>query len=113
MKFPSIDPSGTVAEFQRLGQAIADSAPSVASMNTFAVKLAGHEDFHQRIKDLITSMKAATDELREHRMINHAEPDEVVQYILQQPKHTWKGVTIYPDEAWRYEQKSDWMWWRQ
>ena len=42
-----------------------------------------------------------------------AEPAEVVQYILQQPKHTWMGVTIMPDEAWRYEQKSDWMWWRQ
>ena len=42
-----------------------------------------------------------------------AEPAEVVQYILQQPDHTWMGVTIYPDEAWRYEHKSDWMWWRQ
>lgn len=41
-----------------------------------------------------------------------ADPAEVVQYILQQPKHTWMGVTIMPDEAWRYEQKSDWMWWR-
>jgi len=44
---------------------------------------------------------------------NVADPAEVVQYILQQPKHTWMGVTIMPDEAWRYEQKSDWMWWRQ
>lgn len=45
-------------------------------------------------------------------LLNEVEPAEVVQYILQQPDHTWMGVTIYPDEAWRYEHKSDWMWWR-
>lgn len=52
-------------------------------------------------------------EIRNKYYRDEAESAEVVQYILQQPDHTWMGVTIYPDEAWRYACKSDWMWWRQ
>lgn len=56
-------------------------------------------------------MKHPSEELHDY-YLNEAEPAEVVQYILHQPDHTWMGVTIYPDETWRYEHKSDWMWWR-
>lgn len=41
-----------------------------------------------------------------------ASPDEVVEYIISQPNHTWRGLTIYPDEAWRYRHNDYWMGWR-
>lgn len=49
----------------------------------------------------------------ENYMLWEADPKTVVQYILQKPNNTWHGVTIWPDESWRYECKSDWMWWRE
>ena len=52
------------------------------------------------------------DEIRRDYYLYTAEPDEVVDYIVSQPNHTWNGVTIYPDEVWRYRCKADWMWWR-
>ena len=30
-----------------------------------------------------------------------APPNELADYIVKQPNHTWNGITIYPGEAWR------------
>jgi len=41
-----------------------------------------------------------------------ASPKELVEHIVNEPNHTFRGVTIYPDEAWRYENTGAWIWWR-
>lgn len=43
---------------------------------------------------------------------DQAPADELVDYIISQPNHTWRGMTIYPDEAWRYRHSDRWMEWR-
>ena|SRR6266498_5135080 len=39
-------------------------------------------------------------------------PDELTDFIVRQPNHTWNGLTIYPDEAWRYRNNDLWITWR-
>lgn len=43
---------------------------------------------------------------------DECDPERIVNFILLQPNYTWMGLTIYPDEAWRYRNTTDWMWWR-
>lgn len=49
---------------------------------------------------------------RDLYLLLDAPPDEVVDHIISQPNHTWHGLTIYPDEAWRYRGNDYWMEWR-
>jgi hypothetical protein len=44
--------------------------------------------------------------------LNIAPPHELADYIVRQPNHTWHGLTIYPDEAWRYRHNDLWITWR-
>jgi hypothetical protein len=41
-----------------------------------------------------------------------APPDELADFIVRQPNHTWNGLTIYPGEAWRYRHTDLWITWR-
>jgi len=41
-----------------------------------------------------------------------APPNELADYIVKQPNHTWNGITIYPGEAWRYRDTDLWITWR-
>lgn len=93
---------GIIAAFSKFGVALEDAAHNM----TVQFNALPPEFYHQM------GMLHPRESLdRHYREV--AEPDEVVQYILQQPNHTWMGVTIWPDEAWRYSDKRDWMWWRE
>lgn len=100
---------GMAEAFQKLGEAMSKAAfASTEAMNAFVFQLAQDERVQKLISQLIKELgNTITAHYRDY-----AEPNEVVDYIIDQPNHTWMGVTIYPDEAWRYQSKSDWMWWR-
>ena len=44
--------------------------------------------------------------------LNLAPSEELADYIVRQPNHTWNGLTIYPDEVWRYRHSDLWITWR-
>jgi hypothetical protein len=50
--------------------------------------------------------------LSRHYWLHIASPDELVKFIVRQPNHTWNGLTIYPDEVWRYCSTDLWIHWR-
>jgi hypothetical protein len=50
--------------------------------------------------------------LSQQYWLNIAPPDELTDYIVRQPNHSWHGLTIYPDEAWRYRHNDLWITWR-
>lgn len=95
--------------FAKLGEALAKAAPPLAAWDDLVIQLASDD----QVKRLIEQLQCNISETLTRHYRDEAEPAEVVQYILQQPNNTWMGVTIYPDEAWRYACKSDWMWWRE
>lgn len=39
-------------------------------------------------------------------------PYYLSRYISEQPNHTFNGVTIYPDEVWRFSSSNEWIWWK-
>lgn len=78
------------------------------SLTDFAAALANTPGF----KALMDFQTQVIQRELEDYLLNHAAPEDVVAYIVKSPNHTWMGVTICPDEAWRYAAKSDWMWWR-
>ncbi|MBA3873553.1 MAG: hypothetical protein H0X30_30850 [Anaerolineae bacterium] len=50
--------------------------------------------------------------LSRHYWLHIAPPDELAKFIVRQPNHTWNGLTIYPDEVWRYCSNDLWINWR-
>ena len=52
-------------------------------------------------------------ELLEAYWLNIAPADELAAYIVRQPNYTWNGLTIRPDEVWRYQHNDLWIHWRQ
>lgn len=45
-------------------------------------------------------------------MRNHASAEQLTDFIVNCPNHTWNGLTIRPDEAWRYRENDLWITWR-
>jgi hypothetical protein len=116
MEVPQIDATSAMEDvrelsqaFQNLGAVMVNAAvPAVEAFAGFTRILASDSRIKQLLEELIDNMHDVVDEY----MCSNAEPADVVKYIVDSPNHTWMGVTIYPDEAWRYEHKTDWMWWR-
>jgi len=109
VKRSSFSVDEVVHGFAQLGEALSKAMAPIATWNSIVLRLASDD----QVKSLIDQFQRDTSETLDHYYRDEAEPADVVQYILQQPDHTWMGVTIYPDEAWRYACKSDWMWWRE